>query len=84
MDEFDLQKERNKIRVQQDVECNLTKKCSMCSEVKNIEHFKMKNKRYRKNGFYNDYCNDCQRLYMKEYMRIYRERIKKNVCRVDE
>jgi predicted YcjX-like family ATPase len=43
----------------------------MCLECKNESNFKLKRNRY------NSYCNNCQKLYMKEYMRIYRERKRK-------
>lgn len=76
MYDFEEQKRRNKQRVQEDIKIGLTRKCSMCGEYKNIVEFKMKNQRYRRNGKYNSYCNNCQKLYMKEYMRIYRERIR--------
>lgn len=73
---FEKQKQRNLQRVLEDIKLNIRRKCAMCGEYKNISEFKMKNKRYRKSGTYNAYCNSCQRLYMKEYMRIYRERTK--------
>ncbi len=79
MYDFEEQKIRNKERVEQDKKIGLKRKCSMCGEYKKIEEFKMKNRRYRKNGNYNAYCNNCQKLYMKEYMRIYREREESNV-----
>lgn len=49
------------------------RKCSMCGSYKEDSEFKYKNKQHK----YNAYCNSCQKLYMKEYMRIYRERQKK-------
>lgn len=48
------------------------RKCSMCGECKEESEFRYVNKKRR----YYSYCNKCQRLYMKEYMRIYRERRK--------
>lgn len=71
---FEEQKIRNKQQVEEDIKSGLKRKCAMCGEYKNIQEFKMKNKRYRKSGTYNAYCNNCQKLYIKEYMRIYRER----------
>ena len=41
-------------------------------EHKKVEEFKIKT--YKGHSKYNSYCNHCQTLYMKEYMRIYRER----------
>jgi hypothetical protein len=48
--------------------------CSMCGQVKNADQFYY-NKRKKR---YNSYCMNCNRLYIKEYMRIYRERKKAN------
>lgn len=48
--------------------------CSMCGQVKDETQF-----RFIKNGNrYYSYCRSCERLYIKEYMRIYRERKKTN------
>lgn len=51
--------------------------CSMCGQVKNEEEFKIIKYKNRK-PYRNYYCNTCQRLYQREYMRIYRERRKVN------
>ena len=48
--------------------------CSMCRKVKKESEFYYKEKRQK----YNSYCKDCERLYQKEYKRIYRERKKQN------
>lgn len=51
--------------------------CAMCGQVKDQDkdfYFKPYRNNSRKPRF-NSYCNSCQKLYMKEYMRIYRERI---------
>lgn len=71
------QKIRNKERVEEDIKLNIKRKCSMCGEYKKVNEFKMINTKYRKNGHYNAYCKNCQKLYMKEYMRIYREKKRK-------
>ena len=71
------QKIRNKERLEEDIKLNIKRKCSMCGEHKKVNEFKMINTKYRKNGHYNAYCKNCQKLYMKEYMRIYRERRKR-------
>lgn len=47
--------------------------CSMCRQVKDESKFYYREKQHK----YNSYCRDCERLYQKEYKRIYRER-KKN------
>ena len=59
----------------EDLKNQVKRKCSMCGEYKTVNNFKIKEEYYRKR--YNPYCNNCQRLYMKEYMRVYRERNKK-------
>lgn len=47
--------------------------CSMCRQAKDETDF-----RHRKGlGTRHTYCSNCQKLYNKEYLRIYRER-KKN------
>lgn len=47
--------------------------CSMCGDVKKEEtDFRFMQKQNR----YNCYCKACERLYIKEYMRIYREKAK--------
>ncbi len=74
MYDLEKQKEENKRRKKEDINNGLTRKCGMCNEIKTIDNFKIKDRRYRRNGFYNAYCNNCQKFYMKEYMRIYRER----------
>lgn len=52
----------------------MVKMCSMCGEVKvEEENFRMINRSNGKN-FRNCYCKKCEKLYIKEYMRIYRER----------
>ena len=50
----------------------MQRKCSMCGECKNISQFYFMNKRQT----YHAYCIDCQKIYIREYMRIYRERQK--------
>lgn len=74
MYDFEKQKEENKKRYEEDIKIGLTRMCSMCGEIKTVDNFKIRQQRYRRNGFYSSYCNNCQKLYMKEYMRIYRER----------
>lgn len=44
--------------------------CSMCGEVKEDTEFYYRKKQHK----YNSYCRNCERLYQKEYKRIYRER----------
>ena len=44
--------------------------CAMCRECKDISEFYFD----KYNNAYRGYCKKCQRLYIKEYMRIYRER----------
>lgn len=46
--------------------------CSMCGQPKEEEDFRKPNARGKKYC----YCKECQRFYMKHYMRIYRERRK--------
>lgn len=46
--------------------------CSMCGQTKEEEDFRKPNAKGKKYC----YCKDCQRFYMKHYMRIYRERRK--------
>lgn len=49
--------------------------CSMCRNVKNEEtHFRFMQKQNK----FNSYCKACEKLYIKEYMRIYRERKRAN------
>ena len=48
--------------------------CSMCGQVKNETEFYYKEKQHK----YNCYCRNCERLYQKEYKRIYRERKRAN------
>ena len=51
--------------------------CSMCRQVKDEEEFKMIiYKNNSRKSYRNYYCNTCQKLYNKEYQRIYRERRK--------
>ena len=71
---FEEQKVRNRQRVEEDIKLGLKRKCAMCGEYKNISEYRMRNVRHRLNGSYNPYCKNCQKLYIKEYMRIYRER----------
>lgn len=53
--------------------------CSMCGQVKDESEYKIKIYRTgTRKPHMNCYCNNCQRLYIKEYMRIYRERRKAN------
>lgn len=47
--------------------------CSICRQVKDKSEFYYKEKAQK----FNSYCRDCERLYQKEYKRIYRERKKK-------
>ncbi len=47
--------------------------CSMCGEAKDISEFYY----WEKGNKYGAFCRPCNRLYQKEYKRIYRER-KKN------
>ena len=48
----------------------MIRKCSMCGSYKDETEYRFMNKQNR----YNAYCKSCERLYNKEYMRIYRER----------
>lgn len=48
----------------------MKRKCTMCGSYKEQENFRYMKKQDR----YNCYCKDCERLYNKEYQRIYRER----------
>lgn len=48
----------------------MIRKCSMCGSYKDETEYRFMNKQNR----YNNYCKDCEKLYMKEYKRIYRER----------
>lgn len=50
----------------------MTRKCSMCGSYKEETEYRYMNKQNR----YNCYCKKCERLYIKEYQRIYRERKK--------
>lgn len=56
----------------------MKRKCAMCGGYFEEEEFRLK-----KNGkgflFRDSYCKNCNRLYNKEYQRIYRERKKTNV-----
>ena len=44
--------------------------CSMCGKPKEEEDFRKPDARGKKYH----YCKECQRFYMRHYMRIYRER----------
>lgn len=48
----------------------MEKMCSMCREVKDESEFYYREKQHT----YNCYCRNCNRLYQKEYKRIWRER----------
>lgn len=48
----------------------MKRKCSMCGSYKEEKEFRYMKKQDR----YNCYCKDCEKLYNKEYQRIYRER----------
>ena len=51
--------------------------CTMCGQVKDETEFKIKTYKNSPRKLHRSYyCNNCQRLYNKEYMRIYRERRK--------
>lgn len=50
----------------------MTRMCSMCGQPKGEEDFRKPNAKGKKYC----YCKECQRFYMKHYMRIYRERRK--------
>lgn len=50
----------------------MKRKCSMCHEAKDESEFR----KIKCRDTYNCYCNDCQRIYHREYMRIWRERRK--------
>lgn len=52
----------------------IKRKCAMCGEYLPLTEYKWKS---HKNNYY-AYCNNCERLYQKEYKRIYRERKKAN------
>lgn len=52
----------------------MKRKCSMCGEHKEESEFIIK-KRQGKEKYY-AYCKNCERLYQKEYKRIWRERKK--------
>ena len=71
---FEEQKIRNRQRVEEDKAIGLKRKCSMCGEVKSVSEYRMINKTRAKSGVYSSYCSSCEKLYRKEYMRIYRER----------
>lgn len=47
----------------------MKRKCSICGEVKEELYFRFMKHR----GRYNSYCKDCERWYMKNYMKSYRE-----------
>lgn len=47
------------------------KMCSMCGTPKEETEFRLMKKRNRRNN----YCRECERWYMRNYMRAYRERI---------
>lgn len=53
----------------------MKRKCSMCGSYKEQTEFRYMKKQDR----YNCYCKDCEKLYNKEYQRIYRERKKQIV-----
>lgn len=52
------------------------RKCSICRETKDEEEFRLSKK--RRNGkiytYRNSYCRECDRWYMRGYMRAYREK----------
>ena len=48
----------------------MKRKCSMCGEYKDETEYRYMKKQKR----YNSYCKNCERLYNKEYLRIYREK----------
>lgn len=50
----------------------MKRKCSMCGECKEETEYRFMNKQNR----YYAYCKSCEKLYNKEYQRIYRERKK--------
>lgn len=50
----------------------MKRKCSMCGECKEEIEYRFMN---RQNRYY-AYCRACEKLYNKEYQRIYRERKK--------
>lgn len=43
--------------------------CSMCKQAKDESEFKFK----KHKGRYNSYCNDCERMYQRNYKRARRE-----------
>ena len=45
--------------------------CSICRTQKEEAEFRLMKKQNRRNS----YCKDCERWYMRNYMRAYRERI---------
>ena len=47
----------------------MTKMCSICRTPKEEAEFRLMKKRNRRNS----YCKDCERWYMRNYMRAYRE-----------
>lgn len=51
----------------------MKRKCSMCGNYKEETEYRFMK---RQNRYY-AYCKNCERLYNKEYKRIYRERIKR-------
>lgn len=73
-DIWKAQNEINRKRVEEDIKLGIVRKCSMCGEVKSVSEYRMINTRRAKSGKYCSYCNSCEKLYIKEYMRIYRER----------
>lgn len=44
--------------------------CAMCRQGKDESEFYF----HKKTGTFNSYCRTCNRLYQKEYRRIYNER----------
>ncbi len=56
----------------------MKRKCSMCGSYKEQTEFRYMKKQDR----YNCYCKDCEKLYNKEYQRIYRERKMANYYKV--
>ena len=54
----------------------MKRKCSMCGSYKEEKEFRYMKKQDR----YNCYCKDCEKLYNKEYQRIYRERKRMANC----
>ena len=49
----------------------MTRMCGICHEPKKEEEFRLMKKQNRRNS----YCRECERGYMRNYMRAYRERV---------